>query len=106
MNKNKTDHDKVVNAMVLWKGSMPSFHLLLCGLVIGIFGCTPDTDKISEDIEVEPGLKVELVVAEPLVIDPVAYAFDEAGKLYVVENRGYPDPAEGGTPALREGRIV
>lgn len=41
--------------------------------------------------QVEPGCRVELVAAEPTVVDPVAMAFDETGKLYVVENRGYPE---------------
>ncbi|HLU94241.1 MAG TPA: PVC-type heme-binding CxxCH protein [Membranihabitans sp.] len=75
-------------------------------LAIGLTGCSDEKEIYLEGIEVEAGLKLELVAAEPLVIDPVAYAFDETGKMYVVENRGYPDPAEGGSPAVREGRIV
>ncbi|EON77854.1 hypothetical protein ADIS_1773 [Lunatimonas lonarensis] len=55
--------------------------------------------------QLEPGLRIELIAAEPLVIDPVAFAFDENRVLYVAENRGYPDPAEGGTPT-RLGRIA
>src|SRR5690554_308254 len=55
--------------------------------------------------QLEPGLRIELVAAEPLVVDPVAFAFDEDRVLYVVENRGYPDPAEGGSPT-RLGRIA
>jgi putative membrane-bound dehydrogenase-like protein len=43
----------------------------------------------------EPGYRIDLVAAEPLVRDPVAIAFDERGRLYVVENRGYPDPLDG-----------
>src|SRR5688572_18814156 len=43
---------------------------------------------------VEPGYRVDLVAAEPLVQSPVAVAFDDAGALYVVENRGYPDPID------------
>jgi len=39
--------------------------------------------------QIEPGLKIELVVAEPLVVDPVAFAFDEKLRLHVVENRAY-----------------
>ncbi|MEE2705929.1 MAG: PVC-type heme-binding CxxCH protein [Planctomycetota bacterium] len=35
------------------------------------------------------GFRVELVAAEPLVVDPVAMAFDEYGRLFVVEMRGY-----------------
>ncbi len=46
-------------------------------------------------IVLEPGYRIDLVAAEPLVQDPVAIAFDEHGYLYVVENRGYPDPLEG-----------
>lgn len=38
----------------------------------------------------EPGLHIELVAAEPTVVAPVAMAFDETGRLFVVENRGYP----------------
>src|SRR5262245_22347787 len=34
-------------------------------------------------IRVPPGFRVELVAAEPEVIDPVAMAFDEDGNLYV-----------------------
>jgi putative membrane-bound dehydrogenase-like protein len=43
-----------------------------------------------------PGLKVELVAAEPLIASPCALAFDDRGRLYVAENRGYPiGPKEG-----------
>ncbi|HEX5472356.1 MAG TPA: PVC-type heme-binding CxxCH protein, partial [Lacipirellulaceae bacterium] len=39
--------------------------------------------------EVAPGFRMELVAAEPNVIDPVAISFDEAGRMYVVEMRDY-----------------
>jgi putative membrane-bound dehydrogenase-like protein len=38
---------------------------------------------------VAPGFKVEQVAAEPLVADPIALSFDENGRLFVVEMRGY-----------------
>ncbi|HMO65848.1 MAG TPA: hypothetical protein PKE47_11625, partial [Verrucomicrobiota bacterium] len=38
---------------------------------------------------VRPGFRVELAAAEPEVLDPVAFAFDERGRLYVVEMRDY-----------------
>lgn len=38
---------------------------------------------------VRPGFRVELAAAEPEVMDPVAFAFDERGRLYVVEMRDY-----------------
>jgi putative membrane-bound dehydrogenase-like protein len=41
----------------------------------------------------EPGLRVELVASEPTVVSPVALAFDERGRMFVAENRGYPTSA-------------
>jgi putative membrane-bound dehydrogenase-like protein len=40
---------------------------------------------------VPKGFRVELVAAEPEVVDPVAMAFDEDGRLFVAEMRGYPN---------------
>ena len=37
------------------------------------------------------GFKVELVVSEPDVVDPVAMCFDERGRLFVCEMIGYPN---------------
>ncbi|WP_439581488.1 PVC-type heme-binding CxxCH protein [Dyadobacter bucti] len=61
--------------------------------------------KAMESFRLEPGLRIELIAAEPLVMDPVALAFDENRRMYVVEDRGYPDPAEGGTPTTL-GRVA
>jgi putative membrane-bound dehydrogenase-like protein len=49
-------------------------------------------------IQLEPGLQLDLLAAEPLVADPSAFAFDEAGVLFVAENTGYPDPMDGKKP--------
>lgn len=38
-----------------------------------------------------PGFRVELVASEPDVVDPVAMAFDEQGRIYVAEMRAYPN---------------
>jgi putative membrane-bound dehydrogenase-like protein len=46
------------------------------------------------------GLHMELVTHEPNVTSPVAAAYDEDGKLYVVEMRDYPDP-----PKVPLGRV-
>jgi putative membrane-bound dehydrogenase-like protein len=40
--------------------------------------------------EVAPGFKIELLVAEPLISDPVDMEIDEYGRVYVVEMHGYP----------------
>ncbi|MEX2357354.1 MAG: hypothetical protein WEE51_03430, partial [Pirellulaceae bacterium] len=47
-----------------------------------------------------PGLKLEQVASEPNVVDPVALDFDEYGRMYVVEMRGYSEDEE-----LNIGRI-
>ncbi|HEY4311955.1 MAG TPA: PVC-type heme-binding CxxCH protein [Pirellulales bacterium] len=44
---------------------------------------------------VAPGFHVELTAAEPLVEDPIALAFDENGRLFVVEMQDYSEDAEG-----------
>lgn len=62
----------------------------------GVGNLTPA--EALQAFETEPGFVVELVAAEPLVIDPVALAFDESGRLYVAENRDYPLGAPDGTP--------
>src|SRR5437764_12603700 len=48
-----------------------------------------------------PGFKVELVACEPDVVDPVAMAFDEQGRIFVAEMRGYPN---GGVATGQENR--
>jgi putative membrane-bound dehydrogenase-like protein len=51
-----------------------------------------------------PGFKIELVACEPDIVDPVAFAFDEDNRLYVVEMRGYPNDGVG-TGTVTSGRI-
>lgn len=50
----------------------------------------------------DDALTIELVAAEPDVIDPVAIAWDEAGRLYVAEMRDYPTGPTAGTVRLLE----
>ncbi len=56
--------------------------------------------------KVAPGFEVELVAAEPLVEEPVAMAWDEYGRLYVVEMRSYMLDAYGGGSDTPVGRVV
>lgn len=44
---------------------------------------------------VADGFRVELVAAEPLVVDPVAMDWDAAGRLYVAEMRGFMPDIDG-----------
>lgn len=49
--------------------------------------------------EAAPGFEMQLVASEPMLVDPIAAAFDEDGRLYVCEMRDYPyKPAEGRAP--------
>src|SRR5262245_4621633 len=50
------------------------------------------------------GLRAELVACEPDVVDPVAIAFDEDGRLFVAEMRGYPN-AGVATGQIHSGKI-
>ncbi len=69
-------------------------------LVLGAGDGPLSVEEALASFRVAPGVAVECAAAEPLVFDPVAIAFDEAGRLFVVENRGYPEgPGEGKPPA-------
>lgn len=61
--------------------------------------------KALKSFQLEEGLAIELVAAEPLVVDPVAFAFDDQKNLFVIEDRGYPDPIDGSS-APKIGRIA
>lgn len=48
-----------------------------------------EPDKAVSTLQVREGFRAELVAHEPLVMDPVAMAFDEEGRLFVAEMRDY-----------------
>ena len=82
--------------------------LLALGLGSPAHAAPPDGPLSPADapksFHLEPGLKLELIAAEPLVVSPVAAAFDERGRMFVAENRDYPTgPAEGKEP---DGRVA
>src|SRR5438105_3159438 len=52
------------------------------------------------------GFRMELVAHEPHVTSPVAAAYDEDGRLYVVEMRDYPDPPKPGETPLGRVRLL
>ncbi len=54
------------------------------------------------NMQARPGFKVELVAAEPLIVDPVAFDWGPDGRLWVVEMRDYPNGMDGkGKPGGR-----
>ncbi|MBX7167304.1 MAG: c-type cytochrome [Pirellulales bacterium] len=91
------------------------FLAAVCGACLMLQAADPVADSVDKDYSAElprieplepeqalasmrtvPGFRVELVAAEPLVSDPVAAAFDEDGRLYVVEMRGYSENRDEG----------
>ncbi|WP_166443019.1 PVC-type heme-binding CxxCH protein [Phragmitibacter flavus] len=57
--------------------------------------------------EIDGSYEVELVAAEPLVTDPVEVCWDEKGRCFVAEMRGYPlGPGEGKEPLSRGQQLM
>ena len=65
---------------------------------------TPEEELAT--FKLAPGFHVELVAAEPLVESPVALSWDEKGRLFVCEMRGYMHDIEGEGEDQKIGRIV
>src|SRR5688500_15283133 len=63
----------------------------------GVVDTQPAGDKplspteALERITVPPGFRVQLFAAEPDVLQPIAFDFDDRGRLWVVECFSYPD---------------
>ena len=64
-----------------------------------------EPDKALSTFRIKKGFRIELVAAEPLVVDPIAMAFDENGRLFVVEMRDYPE-RRNQTPHLGRVRLL
>ena len=78
--------------------------IVLCSQALTAEGHGPlSPQEARTEFHLAPGLKMELVAAEPDVQSPVAMAFDEDGRLWVVEMLDYPNGPAKGTPP--EGRI-
>ncbi len=61
---------------------------------------TPDSpartaEEELKTFQIESGFEVQLVASEPLVESPVIIHFDEDGRLWVVEMRGYMSDIDG-----------
>jgi mono/diheme cytochrome c family protein/glucose/arabinose dehydrogenase len=90
-----------------------------CGLVLIVSGCGGKIESKEEEgpspaetpmmesasFQLEPGLTIRLVAAEPMVQDPVVITFDEDGRLWVVEMRGFMPDIDGTGEKKRVGRV-
>lgn len=63
-------------------------------------------DEALDAFRIAPGFEIELVASEPLVEEPVAMAWDEHARLYVVEMRGYMRDAYGSDSETPVGQVV
>jgi putative membrane-bound dehydrogenase-like protein len=100
---------------VFWKTLRKKLRLWASALLVGIACASPLTDaaaqtaaspsasEIARQMKLRDGWKLQLVAAEPMVIDPVSAAWDPQGRLWVVEMPDYPQPAEDAEPT--QGRI-
>ncbi len=79
--------------MEAWQLRRLATLVALCGIAHSVYGIDSplSPSKALEVFQHDPGLHVELVAAEPLVFQPCALAWDAEGRLFVVENRGYPN---------------
>ena len=63
-------------------------------------------ESLKHFVLADPNLQIEIVAAEPEVIDPVAIQFDEHGRLWVVELSDYPNGPEPGKPPLSRIKLL
>ena len=94
------------------KANCPLIRSYLLGLLLGLCSCSPapspplSPSQTFSKFELEEGLQIECVAAEPMIAEPVAMTFDEDGKLWVVEMRGYMATIDMDGEDLPSGRVV
>ncbi len=91
-------------------------RLVLTFALAGLLSASSPTDILASDplpvaeaikhFQIESGLTIECVAAEPLVVDPVAIRFDRQGQMWVVEMRDYPLGPPEGRPFLSRIRVL
>ena len=59
-------------------------------LLRGVLPLPKSAEESAQAMELLPGYTIELMAAEPLVADPVAFEWDSHGRLWVVEMADYP----------------
>ena len=78
--------------------------LLLSGLLFngcGKSGPPYEPKDALKTFRIEPGFRIENFISEPDIRSPAAMEWDEDGRIYVVENPGYPLNPEG-----KVGRVI
>ena len=62
-------------------------------------------DEELATFEIAPGYKIELVASDPMIQDPIVIRFDEDGRLWVVEMRGFMTDIDGTNENAPVGRV-
>lgn len=62
-------------------------------------------EEAMKTFKVEKGFRIELVASEPMIQAPIAMSFDDQGRLYVCEMRGYMRDLPGSTEKEPTGRV-
>ena len=76
---------------------------LISVAILGIgLAAPPSAQPILDAFEIHPDFAIELVAMEPQVLDPVDVAFDEFGRIFVIEMPGYPYPNKPGDLVMLE----
>src|SRR3954464_8066236 len=71
--------------LALASGSLPAQHQLSTSSPPPTNASNPEAELAIKSFEVAPGLKVDLWASEPMLVNPVAFNFDEKGRAYVCE---------------------
>src|SRR4051794_14560774 len=69
--------------------------VLLCGLAALAVTCQAEDGPLSPEdaaasIKLPPGFRATLFAGEPAIVQPMAFTFDDRGRVWVVENLSYP----------------
>lgn len=81
---------------------------LISILIILLNGCKADFEEPTislEDYVVEPGFELEVIASEPFLEAPVAIDFDNQGRIWTVEMRGYMQTLTGESETMPNGVI-
>src|SRR3954469_8412818 len=75
---------RLVVALVL------TFSPIILDIAIAGDGPVPPAEAAAR-VALPPGFRATLLAGEPDVVQPIAFAFDDRGRLWVVENYSYPN---------------
>jgi mono/diheme cytochrome c family protein/glucose/arabinose dehydrogenase len=62
-------------------------------------------EEALKAFKIEKGFRIELVACEPMIQSPIAISFDDQGRLFVVEMRGYMNDVNGAGEKDPSGRV-